>query len=437
MDSKQLVNDIVNNKLSKAKETIVEEMTLRVSDSIDESLSFAAGAKKAAVTGLALSKIGDVLGIGTKGKAGKIKKKETKKKDKAQAKYDIMWAKSSEKKKVDALEDKKIKPGRGIALTPEQKSKNDGFQDEIDEIKDDFEVEFEKKYKKLSKKTGVGKSVSDIEGSKAARAEKVTARALKDIENEEEKAYKDRVDKPERLLKSAKSTKAAAEGKLKLATKPEEKEELKQKIEDAQSKISKYQSEIAQAQSDRDDEIERRTQEVKGEDDEDDRETKLGKKESEVDKAIETVQADKEKMVASFAQQRERLEADMTAEYEKGKKEREEKNKADLGIEVVKGGVSDDDLKAAKDLSDEDMAKYEKEMRGKLDSASEKLSNSEERASKQFDDKLDTLNKKKGLLSRGRKRSSGETDGGESKGLPEHFLYDFKVWSILNESFLK
>ena len=70
MDSKQLVNDIVNNKLSKAKETIVEEMTLRVSDSIDESLSFAAGAKKAAVTGLALSKIGDVLGIGTKGKAG-------------------------------------------------------------------------------------------------------------------------------------------------------------------------------------------------------------------------------------------------------------------------------------------------------------------------------------------------------------------------------
>ena len=118
-------------------------------------------------------------------------------------------------------------------------------------------------------------------------------------------------------------------------------------------------------------------------------------------------------------------------------KEREEKNKADLGIEVVKGGVSDDDLKAAKDLSDEDMAKYEKEMRGKLDSASEKLSNSEERASKQFDDKLDTLNKKKGLLSRGRKRSSGETDAGESKGLPEHFLYDFKVWSILNESFLK
>ena len=139
-------------------------------------------------------------------------------------------------------------------------------------------------------------------------------------------------------------------------------------------------------------------------------------------------------MVASFAQQRERLEADMAAEYESKKKEKEKEHEAALGNKVIRGvdgEVSDEDLKAAKDLADEDMAKYEKEMRGKLDSASEKLSNSEERASKQFDDKLDTLNKKKGLLSRGRKRPSGETDGGESKGLPEHFQYDFKLWDIL------
>ena len=96
MNSKQLVNDIVNNRFSKAKKTIIEEMTNRVSDSIVESnlhedLKFSSGVKKAVAAGAAaygLYKGAKALHtrFGAVGRTKKKKEKEEKKKGKAEAK---------------------------------------------------------------------------------------------------------------------------------------------------------------------------------------------------------------------------------------------------------------------------------------------------------------------------------------------------------------
>ena len=143
MDSKQLVNDIVNKRLSKARKTINEELSNRVlghieskrSDVINEAImSPEAGVATAAAAGIGLAGVGAVKGIkgavklgkklhkrfGKKGRLKKRKEKEEKKSGKAKDKYDLAYAKGPAKE-IKKQEAKKHKPGRGVELTDKKR----------------------------------------------------------------------------------------------------------------------------------------------------------------------------------------------------------------------------------------------------------------------------------------------------------------------------
>ena len=143
MDSKQLVNDIVNKRLSKARKTINEELSNRVlghieskrSDVINEAImSPEAGVATAAAAGIGLAGVGAVKGIkgavklgkklhgrfGRKGRLKKRKEKEEKKSGKAKDKYDLAYAKGPAKE-IKKQEAKKHKPGRGVELTDKKR----------------------------------------------------------------------------------------------------------------------------------------------------------------------------------------------------------------------------------------------------------------------------------------------------------------------------
>ena len=191
MDSKQLVNDIVNKRLSKAKKTINEELSNHVlkhieskkSDVINEAISFEPGVAKAAVAGVAaagLAGAGIAKGVkalhkrfGAVGRAQAKGDKEAKKTDKAKAKKDLAWDKGPGKK-VKKLESKLHKPGRGVELTDKEKKDNQKIQDQIDDIRDNFDSDWAKSHKKDVKKgrieAGPGKSAK--KQKKAARSER-------------------------------------------------------------------------------------------------------------------------------------------------------------------------------------------------------------------------------------------------------------------------
>ena len=203
MDSKQLVNDIVNKKLSKARKTINEELSNRVlnhietkrSDVINEALSFEPGVAKAAVAGVAaagLAGAGIVKGakalhkrFGVKGRADRRAEKESKKKDKAEAKKNLAWMKGPGKT-VKKLESKLHKPGRGVELTDKEKKDNQKIQDQIDDIKDNFDSDWAKSHKKDVKagriEAGPGKS---------AKKQKKIARSERDKKQKEDETETD------------------------------------------------------------------------------------------------------------------------------------------------------------------------------------------------------------------------------------------------------
>ena len=158
MDSKQLVNDIVNKRLSKARKTINEELSNRVlghieskrSDVINEAImSPEAGLATATAAGVGLATVGAVKGIkgavklgkklhgrfGRKGRLKKRKEKEEKKSGKAKDKYDLAYAKGPAKQ-IKKVEAKKHKPGRGVELTDKEKKDNQKIDVEL--IKDKY-----------------------------------------------------------------------------------------------------------------------------------------------------------------------------------------------------------------------------------------------------------------------------------------------------------
>ena len=205
MDSKQLVNDIVNKRLSKARKTINEELSNRVlghieskrSDVINEAImSPEAGVATAAAAGIGLAGVGAVKGIkgavklgkklhgrfGRKGRLKKRKEKEEKKSGKAKDKYDLAYAKGPAKE-IKKQEAKKHKPGRGVELTDKEKKDNQKIDDKIEDIKDDFDAEWAAgKGKKAIEKGRLDiKGPTDKAAADAAKAEK---RAKRDAEPE-------------------------------------------------------------------------------------------------------------------------------------------------------------------------------------------------------------------------------------------------------------
>ena len=204
MDSKQLVNDIVNKRLSKARKTINEELSNRVlghieskrSDVINEAImSPEAGVATAAAAGIGLAGVGAVKGIkgavklgkklhgrfGRKGRLKKRKEKEDKKSGKAKDKYDLAYAKGPAKE-IKKQEAKKHKPGRGVELTDKEKKDNQKIDDKIEDIKDDFDAECAAgKGKKAIEKGRLDiKGPTDKASADAAKAEKRAKRDAKE-----------------------------------------------------------------------------------------------------------------------------------------------------------------------------------------------------------------------------------------------------------------
>lgn len=222
MDSKQLVNDIVNKRFSKARDTIREELADRIIANVEsmapkvapevihEKLGILGKAAIGAGAAVGAFKLGKKLHgrFGTKGRLEKRKKKEEKKSGKAKDKYDLAYAKGPAKE-IKKLEAKKHKPGRGVSLDPKQQSDNDKINDQIDDIKDAFDAEWAAgKGKKAIKKGrldigGPTDQASAAEAKKKARAEREKKRAAKGdgektgdgngAETEEEKEKKRRV----------------------------------------------------------------------------------------------------------------------------------------------------------------------------------------------------------------------------------------------------
>ena len=157
MDSKQLVNDIVNKRLSKAKKTINEELSNHVlkhieskrSDVINEAISFEPGVAKAAGAGVAAAGLaGAGIAKGVKalhkrfGAVGRLKAKtdrEGKKTEKAEAKKELAWLKGP-KKKIEKENAKRHKPGRGVSLEPKQVKDNNKIDDQIEEYANTFSI---------------------------------------------------------------------------------------------------------------------------------------------------------------------------------------------------------------------------------------------------------------------------------------------------------
>ena len=190
MDSKQLVNDIVNKRLSKAKKTINEELSNHVlkhierkkSDVINEAISFEPGVAKAAAAGVAAAGLaGAGIAKGVKalhkrfGAVGRLKAKtdrEGKKTEKAEAKKELAWLKGP-KKKIDKLNAKKHKPGRGVDLTDKEKKDNQKIDDQIEDLTDKFNNDWAKSHKKDVKKGRIEGGPGNVKkAKKAARAER-------------------------------------------------------------------------------------------------------------------------------------------------------------------------------------------------------------------------------------------------------------------------
>ena len=199
MDSKQLVNDIVNKRFSKARKAISEELSNRVlnhietkrSDVINEALSFEPGLAK---TGLAVAAGATAAGIGIAkgakalhkrfgavGRAKHKEEKEGKKKEKAEAKKSLAWIKGGGKD-VKKLEAKKHKPGTGVELTDKQKKDNQKIQDKIDDIRDKFDSNWAKSHKK-DVKAGRIEAGLDL---KTAKKQKKKARSERDKKTDDE-----------------------------------------------------------------------------------------------------------------------------------------------------------------------------------------------------------------------------------------------------------
>jgi len=199
MDSKQLVNDIVNKRFSKARKAISEELSNRVlnhietkrSDVINEALSFEPGLAK---TGLAVAAGATAAGIGIAkgakalhkrfgavGRAKHKEEKEGKKKEKAEAKKSLAWIKGGGKD-VKKLEAKKHKPGTGVELTDKQKKDNQKIQDKIDDIRDKFDSNWAKSHKK-DVKAGRIEAGPDL---KTAKKQKKKARSERDKKTDDE-----------------------------------------------------------------------------------------------------------------------------------------------------------------------------------------------------------------------------------------------------------
>ena len=252
MDSKQLVNDIVNKRLSKARKSINEELSNRVlnhietrrSDVINEALSFEPGVAKAAVAGVAaagLAGAGIVKGVkalhkrfGAKGRADKKAEKEGKKKDKAEAKKNLAWMKGPGKK-VKKLESKLHKPGRGVELTDKEKNANQKIQDQIDDIRDNFDSDWAKSHKKDVKagriEAGPGKSAK--KQKKAARSERDKEQKVQGIAAKAQKEVDKLTDK----------LKVAPEGGTLSDKDIEHNKQIKRDIEDVANKANKVDKE--------------------------------------------------------------------------------------------------------------------------------------------------------------------------------------------------
>ena len=251
MDSKQLVNDIVNKRLSKARKTINEELSNRVlnhietrrSDVINEALSFEPGVAKAAVAGVAaagLAGAGIAKGVkalhkrfGAVGRAQAKGDKEAKKTDKAKAKKDLAWDKGPGKK-VKKLESKLHKPGRGVELTDKEKKDNQKIDDKIEDIKDDFDAEWAAgKGKKAIEKGRLDiKGPTDKAAADAAKAEKRAKRDAETEKKETEAKTKEEIGKLTDKLKVA-----PAGGSLSKADIDHNKQ-IKRDIEDIKNKAA-------------------------------------------------------------------------------------------------------------------------------------------------------------------------------------------------------
>ena len=192
MDSKQLVNDIVNKRFSQARKIINEEMANRVlnhieskkSDVINEALSFDGGAIKTAA-GVAAAGVAAGVGLykgakalhgrfGAVGRAKHKEEKEEKKKGKAESKKKLSWLKGPGKT-VKKLESQLHKPGRGVELTDQEAKENQKIQDKIDDITDNFDANWAKSHKK-----DVEKGRIEAGPSKSAKKQKKIARSERD-----------------------------------------------------------------------------------------------------------------------------------------------------------------------------------------------------------------------------------------------------------------
>ena len=256
MDSKQLVNDIVNKRLSKARKTINEELSNRVlghieskrSDVINEAImSPEAGLATATAAGVGLATVGAVKGIkgavklgkklhkrfGKKGRLKKRKEKEEKKSGKAKDKYDLAYAKGPAKE-IKKQEAKKHKPGRGVELTDKEKKDNQKIDDKIEDIKDDFDAEWAAgKGKKAIEKGRLDiKGPTDKAAADAAKAEKRAKRDAETEKKETEAKTKEEIGKLTDKLKVA-----PAGGSLSKADIDHNKQ-IKRDIEDIKNKAA-------------------------------------------------------------------------------------------------------------------------------------------------------------------------------------------------------
>ena len=209
MDSKQLVNDIVNKRLSKAKKTINEELSNHVlkhierkkSDVINEAVGFSgAGLAAAGLAGAGLAGVGIVKGAKALAKrfsaSGRLKAatdKEEKKGQKAQDKYDLAYKKGPGKT-IKKLEAKKHRPGRGVSLTDKEQKFNDKIDAQIVNIQNKFDDDWAKSHKKdikagrVSGEDGetLGKQSKTKQAKKAKKAKKKAEKKSKEDETEEE-----------------------------------------------------------------------------------------------------------------------------------------------------------------------------------------------------------------------------------------------------------
>ena len=162
MDSKQLVNDIVNKKFSKARDTIREELANRIVDKtesmgpevIHEALGLIKKAGLAIGGGIAAYKLGKKLHkrFGIVGRSKAKEEKEKRKKEKGESKRTLAWLKGPAKD-IKKLESELHKPGRGIKLSDKEEKDNETIRKQMSDIKDDFDAEWGEPSEKKPKPT--------------------------------------------------------------------------------------------------------------------------------------------------------------------------------------------------------------------------------------------------------------------------------------------